>query len=106
MVGGIIVGVVLALLCWSATDIKNWVRQRLDQEKVYRWLKSNTRDEPNESHVDLRTICKGTRLPEDRAFRGCMSDQRIHVFGKEPELWSVWRKEPQSIYEKRGILSV
>jgi len=106
MVGGIIVVVVGALLCWSATDIKNWVRQRLDQEKVYRWLKSNTRDEPHESHVDLLAICKGTGLPEERARAACIRDKRIYVFGKEPERWSVWREEPESIYEKRGILRI
>jgi hypothetical protein len=104
MVGGIIVVVVGALLCWSATDIRNWGRQRLDQRKIYEWLKSNTRDYPGESHVELLKICKGARLPEERAREACMSDERIHLFGKEPQLWSVWREEPQSIYEKRGIL--
>jgi hypothetical protein len=84
-----------------------WVLQKWDRRKVYRWLKSNTRDEPHESHVDLLTICKGTRLPEDRVRRACMSYKRIYVFGKEPNLsFSVWRKEPQSVYEKRGIFWV
>jgi len=76
----------------------------LDRRCVYRWLLSNTRDEPGESHVDTATLAKGTRLPEDRVRRACMSDQSIHRFPKEPEEWSVWRQEPQSIYEKRGLL--
>jgi len=77
-----------------------------DRRKVYRWLHSNTRDQTGESHVDTVTVAKGTRLPEERVRRACMSDKRIHRFPNESEQWSVWRKEPQSVYEKRGILRV
>ena len=74
---------------------------------MYRWLKANTRDESGQSHLDLLTISKGTGLSEERVRRACMSDKRIYVFGKEPNLsFSVWRQEPSSVYEKRGILSI
>jgi hypothetical protein len=100
-----VTGIVAGLLGWSALRLKNQVRDAVDRRKVYRWLRSNTRDEPGESHVnDLRTVSKGTRLPEERVLRACMSDERIHRFPNDPDRWSVWRKEPQSVYEKRGLL--
>lgn len=100
----VISGVAIGIACWGAALLKNRARDMVDRRKVYRWLRSNTRDEPGESHVDLRTVSKGTRLPEERALRACMSDERIYRFPSEPDKWSVWRKKPQSIYEKRGLL--
>lgn len=71
-----------------------------DRHKVYQWLKSNTHDKPGESHVDIITIARGTRLPEDRVHSACMSSgQKIYYFSNSKEQWSVWRKEPQSVYE-------
>lgn len=98
---GGITEIAFSALGWCA----NRARLRLDRRRTCGWLKSNTRDYPHESHVDLLRICKGTQLPEERVRRALMSDPRVYVFGKEPELlWSVWREEPESIYEKRGIL--
>jgi hypothetical protein len=96
--------VAIGLLGWGGTVLWHHAREFTDRRIVYRWLRSNTRDEPGESHVDTPTLAKGTRLPEDRVRRACMSDERIHHLPNEPEQWSVWRKERQSIYEKRGLL--
>ena len=97
-----------AVLSFLAIGLLGWIGARLrsivDRRKVYLWLRSNTQDEPGKSHVDTVTLAKGARLPEDRVRRACMSDQRIYRLAQEPERWSVWRKEPQSIYEKRGPL--
>jgi len=95
---------VIGLLGWVAVLLRGRVREMLDRRKVYGWLRSNTRDEPRESHVDTSTLAKGTRLPEERVRHACMSDDRIYRFSDEPEQWSIWREEPQSIYEKRGPL--
>ena len=67
---GGIVQVAVSALSWGA----NGMRLKLDQRKIYKWLKSNTRDYPGKSHVDLRTICKGVRLLEERAREACMLD--------------------------------
>ncbi len=79
------------------------VRTVMDQRKIYNWLRTNTRDEPGESHTNTETLAKGTCIPENRVKRACMSDKRVFRFEGTPEKWSIWRKEPQSIYEKRGI---
>jgi len=96
--------VVIGVLGWVAAISRGRVRDRLDRRRVHRWLRSQTRDEPGESHVDIPTVAKGTGLPEDRVRRACVSDQRIQRFSGSSEQWSVWRKEPQSVYEKRGLL--
>lgn len=102
----IVLFVVTGFLAWLGLLVKSRVRYMLDRRCVYRWLRSNTRDEPGESHVDTATLAKGTRIPEDRVRRVCMSDPRIYHFPVSPEKWSVWRREPQSIYEKRGVIEL
>src|SRR5262245_22824087 len=96
----IISGAGLAALGWGATRF----RDVLDRRAVYRWLRGNTRDEPGESHVATVALAKGTALPEDRVRRACMADRRIHRGPGNDELWSLWRAEEQSIYEKRGLI--
>jgi hypothetical protein len=103
---GILSAMGIGLLSWLAVLAKSKTRDMWDRRKVYCWLQSNTRDQTGETHVDTVTVAKGTRLPEERVRRACMSDKRIHRFPNKPEQWSVWRKEPQSAYEKRGILRV
>ena len=92
----------VGLLWWIVAR----VRATLDRRKVHKWLRANTRDEPGESHVTIEALAKGTRLPEDRARRACMSDPRVHRLQGQPERWSVWRTDPQSVYEKRGLLEL
>lgn len=100
--------VITAILTFIAIGLLGWLitlgRSILDRHRVYKWLKSNTHDEPGETHVDTPTLAKGTQLPEERVRRACMSDQRIYYYSKDFDQWSIWRKEPQSIYEKRGAL--
>jgi hypothetical protein len=96
---GEIVNIILAVL----TPVTAWFTGKRDRPKVYEWLRENTRDYPGESHTDTATIAKGTRLSEERVRRACMTDERVYRLGGRLELWSVWRQEPQSIYEKRGF---
>ena len=98
----ILSSVILGVLGWFVA----WLRAMADRRRVYEWLRSNTRDEPGESHVDLPTLAKGTRLQEERVRRACFSDKRILRSPSGLELWSVWREEPKSIYEKRGVIFI
>jgi hypothetical protein len=101
-----ILNAVIGLIGRGAAFLKCRVSEAADRRRVYMWLRSNTCDEPGESHVDTITLAKGTRLPEERVRRACMSDQRIYRSSGEPERWSPWRQEPQSVYEKRGLMVV
>jgi hypothetical protein len=80
------------------------VREPSDQRRVVKWLRQNTKDELGASHENTRTIAKETGLPEERVRRACMIDDRVYLFQGPPEQWSVWRQDPQSIYETRGLL--
>ena len=102
----ILSAIAIGILGWLAVLARSRTRDMLDRRCVYRWLRSNTRDEPGDSHIDTATLVKGTHLSEDRVRRACMSDQRIYRFPKQPEEWSVWREESQSVYEKRGLTDI
>lgn len=99
--------IVIAVLSSVAIALVGWLATRLramaDRRRVHTWLPSNTRDEPGKSHVDTLTVVKATRLPEERVRRACLSDRRIFRSSNGGEQWSVWREQPQSIYEKRGL---
>ncbi len=103
---GVLIFVATGLLCWGGTLLKRRVSEAIDRHMVYKWLRLNTRDEPGESHVDIVTLAKGTRLTEDRVRKACIFDKRIYRSSGDPERWSVWRQEPQSVYEKRGLTVV
>jgi hypothetical protein len=95
---------VIGVIGWVATVVKRRLNETIAKQRVYAWLQLNTRDEPGESHVDTITLAKGARLTEEQIHKACMSDKRIYRSIETPELWSCWRQEPQSIYEKRGLL--
>ncbi len=95
IITSITAAIILGLLTW----FKIWGRNIWDRHKVYRWLKANTHNKPAETHTDLITIAKGTKLPENRAHRACMSCDKIFLSSNSKELWSIWRQEPPSAYE-------
>ncbi|MDD5476386.1 MAG: hypothetical protein PHU03_07740 [Syntrophales bacterium] len=95
IITGVTVSIIVGLLVWFKTKGFSFY----DRYTVHSWLKSNTKDVPHESHVDTMTIAKGTGLPEIRAQRACMSSKKIYRYSRDKELWSVWRLEPQSIYD-------
>ena len=95
IISGIMLSTLLGLLVW----LKSKGVSILDRSRVYKWIKSHTKDAPGESHVDIVTISKGIRLPEDLVRRACISCKRIFRYANGKEQWSVWRQIPQSCYE-------
>lgn len=108
--GQVVINLVSALLAalvmWCGARLyKLWERRR-DARKIRNWLRSNTKDEPGDTHRSTLDISAGTRLPEVRVLCACLADQQILRSQSKPDLWSIWRAEPQSIYEKRGIVTI
>ena len=97
---------VAGLLIWGTSRLLRCYMQASDKKKVYKWLLANTLDVPGESHVDTSTIAKGTHISEERVRTACMLESRIFRLDGDPELWSIWRKEIQSVYEKRGLMVI
>jgi hypothetical protein len=102
----VIGGLFVVLLLWCATIRYARWRMRTDSNKVYDWLRENTRDSPRESHKKTSELAKATRLSEERVCAVCVADERIHRSSKQPDQWSVWREEPESIYNKRGLIII
>ena len=102
----VIGGLFVVLLLWCATIRYARWRMRTDSNKAYEWLHNNTRDYPGESHRKTTEIAKATGLSEERVCAVCVADERIHRSSKQPDQWSVWREEPESIYNKRGLIII
>jgi hypothetical protein len=100
----IVIPLIIALLTWGATAIYRRVRIWRDGCKIQRWLVSTTCDEPGESHKSLLEISEGICLSKERVRVACLLSSRIFQSITNPGNYSIWRQEPQSIYEKRGLL--
>lgn len=102
--------ILIAIAGAVAVAILGFATHRLrgfaDQVRVRRWLVANTKDGPGESHVAVSVISSGIRLPEDRVLRACIASKHVLRSQHDRTLWSVWRSEPQSIYEKRGLRTI
>jgi len=84
----------------------NWWQLRQRRKVVEDWLRNNTRDEPGESHRKLSDIALNLGLSDDEVNKSIIGNARVFRSKVTPDLISVWRQEPQSIYEKRGVLTV
>jgi hypothetical protein len=98
--GALLAMAVIGILALSRTAIT----VRRDSRTVHRWLSAHTRDEPGESHRSTSQIAAGTQLTESRTEAACRHDDRIIQSAKQPDLWSIWRQEPESVYDRRGVL--
>ena len=91
---------------WGAVCILKWYRTRSDINEVCEWLKANSQGEPAESSKSLLAISEGTRLPEERVRIACLKSPQIYQSFLHPGHYSIWREEPQSVYEKRCVIRV
>jgi hypothetical protein len=83
-----------------------WWQRRQRRKVVENWLRDNTRDEPGDSHRKLSDIALNLGMSEDEVNKSIVGNSRIFRSTKMPDHVSVWRQEPESIYEKRGVLAV
>jgi len=95
----VIGGVILAFVLWFGGGGRAWWEHR----KVYNWLKNNTSDTPENSHVNTIKIAQKTGLSEDRARKACISPKIYRYLYNNEEFWSIWREEPQSIHTGKSV---
>jgi hypothetical protein len=104
----IVVGAAATLLAGAVTGLLVFARRRMavrrDSRAVYRWLATTTRDDPGESHRSTSEIAAGTHLSEARTYAACRHNRRIIQSAKQHDLWSIWRQEPESVYDRRGVI--
>jgi len=103
---GIGAALIILLITWAIPSLYKFFLIRKDGQKIYDWLFLNTKDEPHQSHKSLIEISIGTRIPEDRVKKACLNNWKIFQSIHEKENYSIWRVEPKSIYETRGMRSI
>jgi hypothetical protein len=106
VIEGVLIGLGIALLTAICTVLIRFLIERNNQFRVYNWLKRNSTDEPGESHKTLQEIAIGTRMSEDQVSRACRKNKKVYQSVGDSNLYSIWRQEPQSVYEKRGLLTL
>jgi hypothetical protein len=98
----IVASLTIGLIFWTTRSFYTWHIVWNRSRKIYQWLKDNTRDELEESHKSLLEISNGTRLSEEQVREACLKNTKIMQSTSKPGNYSIWRVEPQSVYEKRG----
>ena len=84
--------------------IHNKSTECIDGNKIYKWLKSNTKNEPGEQFRSGRAIASWNNLTLERVRQICSIDKRIFLStGKQEDMWGIYEHVERSVYEKRGI---
>jgi hypothetical protein len=99
----LVVALIAAALIGLGTVGRKYFVAWNDGRRIYNWLHSTTADKPGESHRTHTDIARGLRLTPKRVANACR--QNVRLLTAEDQSVSVWREEPQSIYETRGIIS-
>ena len=81
---------------------KNYYNYRRKSELVT-WLRLNTKDLPGESHKNISEAVCDLNVSLDVINRIVSNSNEIFRSQSNPSLISIWRQEPESVYEKRGI---
>jgi hypothetical protein len=97
--------VAVAATLAMAALVHRLVQVKRDERLVYNFLSVNTADQPHQSHKSTEEISSVTLLPEARVARACLNHPDIFRSDTEPNLWSIWRSEPESVYDRRGLIS-
>jgi len=100
--GGAIAGVTI----WLIQYAHDKVTQKIESNRVYKWLKENTTSEPDEGDQfkSTRAIASWNNLSEDRVRHICSLDKRIFLStGEKEDMWGIYERVQRSVYEKRGI---
>lgn len=100
-------GAIAGITVWVVQYVHDKVIERRDKNRLYEWLRSNSKDEPGEQFRSTRAIASWNNMTEDRVRYICSIHDQIYLLtGENEDLWSIHGREKRSVYEKRGITSV
>ena len=81
-----------------------YFRPLIDARRALRFLGENTEDRPRKSHLSSEDLSQSLGISVDRIeMAGTRNRALLRSKGGE---WSIWRAEPQSIYEERGFIEL
>lgn len=104
IIGAVLGGLILALLLGGGKYYYNKYKITRQGKALVKWLHLNTKDEPGESHKTISEVAKFMGLSNDEIDFIVARNKQILRSYSNPELISVWRREPQSVYDKHGVL--
>lgn len=85
-VGGCLAGVSV----YAVQYVHNRVRDHRESERLFAWLRDETKDEPGERYRSTRALASWNNLTEDRVRFLCSLDERIHLStGEKEDMWGV-----------------
>lgn len=100
-------GAIAGLTVWLVQYVHNKVTEKIERNRVYKWLKENTTGEPGDQFRSTRAIASWNNLTEDRVRHICSIDKRIFLStGDKENMWGIYERVPRSVYEKRGIRTI
>jgi hypothetical protein len=99
----ILTGIILLSVSGTATALFGWLRCRREGKKIEKWLRENTKDEPGKSHRTVANIARVLGMHEDHVNKAIAKKPAIYRSSKNNAEVSVWRAEPESVYERRGV---
>jgi len=111
IVDGIVIGgaggAIAGSTVWLVQYTHDKITQKIEGNKIYRWLKENTANEAGERFRSSRAIASWNNLTQDRARYVCSIDKRIFLStGDKEDMWGIYEHVPRSVYEKRGIKTI
>lgn len=106
IIGGV-GGAIAALTVSLVVGTRQVLVEKADKDKVYKWMKFNTKDDEGDKYRSTRAIASWNNLTEDRARYICSIHTEIYLStGREKDMWSIYDRGDRSVYEKRDLLVV
>lgn len=108
VVDGIVIGgaggSIAGLTVWLVQYIHDKAAQKIDGNRIYKWLQQNTKNEPGKQFRSSRAIASWNNLTQDRVRHICSVDKRIFLStGEKEHMWGIYEHVESSVYEKRGL---
>jgi len=87
-------GAIAGLTVWLVQYAHDKITQKIERERIYKWLKENTRNDHPKKFRTTRAIASWNNLTEDRVRLLCSIDSRIFLStGEKEDLWSIYDRE-------------
>jgi len=98
------IALIAAALIGLATLGRTYLITWNDGRRIHNWLRATTTDKAGESHRTQVEIARALRLSPERVSTAC--GQNTRLLAADDLSVSIWRRQGQSVYETRGIISL
>ena len=90
-------GAIAGLTVWLVQFIHDTATQKIESNRIHKWLKENTKDEPGKQFRSTRAIASWNNLTQDRVRYICSIDDRIFLStGEKEDIWGIYNRRPKA----------